>query len=81
MHGAAPKYTSIHEIKITSGEIKKWVKKAIDDGWMVEKKKDNHLLVINPENNSRVTLTTTRVEGRTLLNYRAQLRRAGLKDI
>jgi hypothetical protein len=78
MHNPGPKYKSVHDIKISSGEIKKWVAFAIEQGWFVEKKKDNHLLLINPQNGNSCILTTTKVEGRTLLNYRSQLRRAGL---
>lgn len=63
---------------ISNDQIKKFVKRAIECGWKVEKKRSNHIHVTNPNTGDFVILSTTRCADRAVLNYRSNLRRAGL---
>jgi hypothetical protein len=70
-----------HSLKITNSDLRKWVKKAIEEGWEVDFRKSNHILLINPANKASATIPTNKISSRTVLNYRSILRRAGLKEI
>lgn len=69
--------TSLNGIKITSGELKKYVKRALKQGWTLTKLNNNHLKVIHP-NGGHVIVTTTRVNGRSCMAYRQRFKKLGL---
>lgn len=59
--------------------LKPLAKAAKKQGWKIEVTGSTHLLWTNPEGETVSTAMTINDRGRQMANYRAALRRAGLK--